>query len=178
MPAARAAAPVKVLALSDARARDRLFAPPDPALMPAHRWTSRSAAVVGASDTAQLSAMPVVYEFIGDVLEVRASGTYPAGEVERVFGAAIADPTRPALRALLYDARESAVIATRSTQDVQQAVDFFRRLGPHIGKRLALLAATDAVYGVMRMVAGWAAAADIEAVVFRDRAEALAWAAT
>lgn len=120
--------------------------------------------------------MPVTYEFVGDVLEVRASGTYPAGEVERVFHAAITDPTRPALRALLYDARDSGVITSRSTPDVQQAVEFLRQLGPHIGRRLALLAATDATYGIMRMVAGWAAAADIDAVVFRDRSEAVAWA--
>ena len=140
------------------------------------RSTDSGQAVVGPRCAAQLSFMPVTYAFVGAVLEVRASGTYPAGEVERVFGAAIADPIRPAIRALLYDARESAVIASRSTHDVQEAVDFFRRLGPHIGRRLALLATTDAVYGVMRMIAGWAAAADIDAAVFRDRSEALAWA--
>lgn len=125
----------------------------------------------------QLSLMPVTYEYVGEVLEVRASGTYAAPDVQKVFGAAIADPNRPALRALMYDARESAVIASRSTNDVRQAVAFFRELGPHIGMRLALLATSDAVYGVMRMVVGWAEAADIDAVVFRDRAEALAWAA-
>lgn len=119
--------------------------------------------------------MPVTYEFAGDVLEIRATGVYPADAVTRIFATAIADPARPALRGLLYDARESEVIASRSTLDVRQAVEFFRALGPHIGMRMALVATTDAVYGLMRMIVGWAEAADIEASVFRDRDLALIW---
>jgi hypothetical protein len=121
--------------------------------------------------------MPVTYRFAGAVLEIRASGSYPVDAVARIMAEAIADPSRPALCALLYDARESDVVARRSTHDVQGAVDFFRGLGPHIGMRLALLASSDAVYGGMRMVVGWAEAAGIDAVVFRDRSEALEWAA-
>ena len=121
--------------------------------------------------------MPVTYQFVGHILEVRASGTYPAGDVERVFREALADPTRPAISALVYDASDSEVFAGRSTTDVRAAVGFFRALGPEIGMRIALFAPNDAVYGVMRMVAGWAGAADIDAAVFRDRAAALAWAA-
>lgn len=120
--------------------------------------------------------MPVTYAFAGDVLEIRATGVYPVDDVARAFTTAIADPKRPTLRGLLYDARDSEVIARRSTNDVQGAIDFFRGLGPQIGMRLALLASSDAVYGVMRMVAGWAEGAKITAAVFRDRDEALAWA--
>jgi hypothetical protein len=121
--------------------------------------------------------MPVTYSFSGDVLEISAVGTYPADEVTRAFRDAIADPNRPPLRALLYDVRESSVITSRSTPDVQAAISFFQSLAPHIGGRVALLASSDAAYGIMRMVAGWAAAAALEAKVFRDRAAALEWAA-
>ena len=120
--------------------------------------------------------MPVTYRFAGDVLDISAVGSYEPDEVTRAFRDAIADADRPPLRALLYDVRESAVIATRSTPDVQAAITFFQSLGPYIGGRVALLAAADAGYGVMRMVSGWAEAAGLEAQVFRDRDAALDWA--
>lgn len=120
--------------------------------------------------------MPVTYRFAGEVLEISAVGVYATSDVARVFEDAIADPGRPSLRALLYDVRDSSVIGSRTTPDVQAAISFFQGLAPHIGRRVALLASTDAAYGVMRMVAGWAAAAAVEAEVFRDRAAALEWA--
>ena len=120
--------------------------------------------------------MPVTYSFAGEVLEISAVGAYPTADVTRTFRDAISDPERPILRALLYDVRESTVIGSRSTPDVQAAISFFESLAPHIGRRVALLASSDAGYGVMRMVAGWAAAAGLEAEVFRDRDAALEWA--
>lgn len=120
--------------------------------------------------------MPVTYAFRGSVLEIRAVGTYAADEVGHAFRAALEDPTRPVLRALLYDVRESAVVGTRSTPEVREAVAFFHGLGQQVGQRVALLATTDVAYGVMRMVAGWADGQDIDAAVFRDPDEAFAWA--
>jgi hypothetical protein len=120
--------------------------------------------------------MPVTYSFPGDILEISAVGTYLPDDVTRAFREAIADPDRPTLRALLYDVRESAVVGSRSTPDVQAAIAFFQSLGPHIGGRVALLASSDTAYGVMRMAAGWAEAAGLEAAVFRDRSSALEWA--
>ncbi|HEX8848949.1 MAG TPA: hypothetical protein VF761_05420 [Gemmatimonadaceae bacterium] len=120
--------------------------------------------------------MPVTYEFVGDVLVISASGVYPADDVTRAFGRALADPARPVIRALLYDVRDSEVVGTRSTPEVRAAVAFFRDLGPRVGNRVALLATADVGYGVMRMVAGWADAAGIEAAVFRNHGDAIAWA--
>ena len=120
--------------------------------------------------------MPVSYAFRGDVLELRASGTYAPEEVAQAFGRALADPARPALRALLYDVRESSVVGGRSTPEVRKAVAFFESLGQQVGQRVALLATTDVAYGVMRMVAAWAEARHIDAAVFRDADEAFAWA--
>lgn len=120
--------------------------------------------------------MPVSYTFRGDVLEIRASGSYAPDEVTQAFTQALAEPGRPQLRALLYDVRDSSMIGARSTPEVRQAVTFFEGLGPQVGQRVALLATTDVAYGVMRMVAGWAEARGIDAFVFRDADEALAWA--
>ena len=117
------------------------------------------------------SRMAVTYAFVGEVLEVRASGAYHPGDVERAFRDALADPARPTLRALLYDVRDSAVIEQR-----RDAVAFFKGLGPHVGQRIALLVSTDVAFGIMRMVAAWADGAGIEAEVFRDARAALAWA--
>ena len=120
--------------------------------------------------------MPVSYAFRGEVLEIRAIGSYAAEEVELAFRAALGDPAKPVLRALLYDVRDSAVVATRTTPQVREAVAFFHGLGQQVGQRVALVATTDVAYGVMRMVAGWAEGQEIEALVFRDPDEALAWA--
>lgn len=120
--------------------------------------------------------MPVSYAFRGDVLELRASGTYAPDEVAQAFDRALADPARPTLRALLYDVRDSSVVGGRSTPEVRKAVAFFESLGPHVGQRVALLATSDIAYGVMRMVAAWAEARNIDAAVFRDAGEAFAWA--
>jgi len=120
--------------------------------------------------------MPVSYAFRDEVLELRASGTYPADEVAQAVRRALADPNRPALRALLYDVRESSVVGGRTTPEVRQAVAFFEGLGQQVGQRVALLATTDVAYGVMRMVAAWAEARNIDAAVFRDADEAFAWA--
>lgn len=120
--------------------------------------------------------MPVLYEFRGEVLELRAIGHYAAAEVATAFRLALADPVRPRLRALLYDVRESQEVAARSTPDAREAVAFFTTLGREVGQRAALLASTDVAYGVMRMVAGWAEGSGIDVEVFRDPDEAYAWA--
>ena len=120
--------------------------------------------------------MPVSYAFRGDVLELRASGTYAPDEVAQAFSRALSDPERPVLRALLYDVRDSSVVGGRSTPDVRKAVTFFESLGHQVGQRVALLATTDVAYGVMRMVAAWAEGRNIDASVFRDADEAFAWA--
>ena len=119
--------------------------------------------------------MPVQYAFRGDVLELRAIGRYAADEVAQAFRLALADAARPTLRGLLYDVRESQVVGKRSTSEVRDAVAFFSSLRNEVGQRAALLAGSDVGYGVMRMVAAWAEGCDIDAEVFRDRDEALAW---
>jgi len=120
--------------------------------------------------------MPVLYAFRGEVLELRAIGSYAPTEVATAFHLALADPARPRLRALLYDVRESLEVRTRSTPDVRAAVAFFSTLAKEVGQRAALLVSTDVAYGVMRMVAGWAEGSGIDVEVFRDPDEAYAWA--
>jgi hypothetical protein len=120
--------------------------------------------------------MPVTYAFRAQVLEVRAIGDYAVSEVEAAFRLALAEPARPTLCALLYDVRESTGVGSRTTADVREAVEFFDELGHQVGRRIALLAATDVGYGVMRMVAGWAEGCGFDVGVFRDPDEAFAWA--
>ena len=120
--------------------------------------------------------MPVLYAFRGGVLELRAIGSYAPSEVAEAFRLALGDPARPVLRALLYDVRKSEMVGSRTTPEVREAVAFFDSLGTQVGRRVALLAASDVGYGVMRMVAGWAEGRGIEVAVFRDPDEALAWA--
>lgn len=120
--------------------------------------------------------MPVLYAFRGEVLELRAIGTYALTEVATAFRLALADPGRPVLRALLYDVRESQVVGSRTTIEIRDAAIFFSSLGHEVGQRVALLASTDLSYGVMRMLAAWAEDSGIDVDVFRDSDEAFRWA--
>jgi hypothetical protein len=120
--------------------------------------------------------MPVTYAFRGEVLEVRAVGTYTLLAVKEAFRRALTEPGRPSLRARLYDVGDSAVVGSRTTPEVRDVVAYFDRLGDQFGRRVALLAATDVGYGVMRMVAGWAEGCGFDVGVFRDPDEAITWA--
>lgn len=121
--------------------------------------------------------MPVLYAFRGDVLELRAIGSYALAEVTGTFRLALADPARPTLRALLCDVRESQVVGTRTTPEVRDTAVAFSGLSHEVGQRIALLASSDVGYGVMRMLAAWAeACGSIDIAVFRDADEAFAWA--
>lgn len=106
----------------------------------------------------------------------RAVGAYPLSELEDTVRAALASPHRPALRGAVFDARESAVIESRTTAEVRDAAALIAGLSEEFGRRVALIGQTDVQYGLMRVLAAWADDATFEVDVFRDPAEAFTWA--
>ena len=124
----------------------------------------------------QIRVMPIVYEFVADVLMGRASGTYPLSDVDSVLSAAVADPRRPGeLRGALLDVRGSDVVGKRTMHELRDTAFLIAAMSRSFGRRVALLTGNDLQYGVMRMLSAWAETSGAEVAVFRDQAEAFAW---
>ncbi|HEX8849616.1 MAG TPA: hypothetical protein VF761_08800 [Gemmatimonadaceae bacterium] len=120
--------------------------------------------------------MPIVYEFVGDLLIGRAIGTYPLSDVDSALTAAISDPKRPReLRGALLDVRASEVVGKRTTPELRGTALLIAALSQSFGRRVALLTGSDLQYGVMRMISAWAEGSGIDVAVFREQAEAFAW---
>ncbi|NUO64254.1 MAG: hypothetical protein HOQ30_13350 [Gemmatimonadaceae bacterium] len=119
--------------------------------------------------------MPIVFEFVGDILHLRAIGAYPLAELEATLHAALALPDRPRLRGALFDVRESAVVGTRTTPQVRATAEVVASVAHQFDARVALLATSDLAYGVMRMLAAWADSTMLDVAVFRDEVEARSW---
>jgi hypothetical protein len=122
--------------------------------------------------------MPVAYDFTNGVLRLTMEGASSPADVVAAMQAAIADDARPELRGLLLDARGSTTAAKRSSAEIRLIAEEVARRADDFGGRLALLANSDVVYGLMRMGEVWVQAEGrVRSRVFRDEAEALAWLA-
>lgn len=120
--------------------------------------------------------MPVAYDFTRGVLRLTMQGASSPGEVTAMIDAALQDERRPTLRGLLLDARESTTAAKRSSAQIRGLAEEVARRAAEFGGRLALLAKSDVVYGLMRMGEVWVqASGKVQSRVFRDEDEALAW---
>ena len=123
--------------------------------------------------------MPVAYDFTEGVLRLTMQGASSPADVTAMIDAALRDERRPALRGLLLDARESTTAAKRSSAQIRGLAEEVERRGAEFGGRLALLATSDIVYGLMRMGEVWVqASGKVQSRVFRDEEEALAWLAS
>lgn len=122
--------------------------------------------------------MPVAYDFTNGVLRLTMEGASSPADVAAAMDAAIADDARPELHGLLLDARASTTASKRSSAEIRLIAEDVARQADHFGGRLALLAKTDVVYGLMRMGEVWVQAGGrVSSRVFRDESEALAWLA-
>ncbi|NUO65304.1 MAG: hypothetical protein HOQ11_03255 [Gemmatimonadaceae bacterium] len=122
--------------------------------------------------------MPVAYDFTNGVLRLTTEGASAPADVAAAMDAAIADDACPALRGLLLDARGSTTAARRSSLEIRAIAENVASQADRFGGRLALLAQTDVVYGLMRMGEVWVQAGGrVRSRVFRDEGEALAWLA-
>jgi hypothetical protein len=119
--------------------------------------------------------MPVSYEFDGRIVALRLTGRYETADVRTAIRAAAEDPRCPRAVGLLFDIRGSRSIAERTAAEVRTMAQFIATMAAHFNRRLALLADTDAAFGLMRLGAVAVEQQGVEASVFRDAAAAEEW---
>jgi hypothetical protein len=116
--------------------------------------------------------MPVTYEFDGAIVALRLTGSYETADVRAALRRALDDPRCPCAAGLLFDIRGSRSIAHRTANEVRAMAQFIAAHAERFGRRLALLADTDAAFGLMRLGAVTVEQQGVETSVFRDAADA------
>jgi hypothetical protein len=119
--------------------------------------------------------MPVTYEFDGAIVALRLTGNYETADVRAALRRALDDPRCPHAAGLLFDIRGSRSIAQRTANEVRAMAQFIAGHAERFGRRLALLADTDASFGLMRLGAVTVEQQGVETSVFRDAADAEEW---
>ena len=121
------------------------------------------------------ATMPVTYEFDGPIVALRLTGLYETADVRAALRVALEDPRCPRVAGLLFDMRGSRSIAHRTADQVRAMAQFIASHADRFGRRLALLADTDAAFGLMRLGAVTFEQQGVETSVFRDAADAEQW---
>lgn len=120
-------------------------------------------------------AMPVNYEFDGRTVVLRLGGLYDTSDIRAALIAALDDPARPEITGMLFDIRGSRSIAARTADEVRVMAQFLANHAARFGRRLALLADSDAAFGLMRLGAVDIEQRGVDSRAFRDASEADAW---
>jgi hypothetical protein len=121
--------------------------------------------------------MPVTYELHCSTIVVTLNGSYETGEVRNAILAAIADRRAAGATGLLFDVRKSTSIAGRTATEVRAMADFIAANAERFGRRIALVAESDAAFGLMRLGSVTVEQKGVDARVFRDIADAEGWLA-
>lgn len=119
--------------------------------------------------------MPVTYEFDGSTVALRLGGLYETSDIRAALIAALDDPKRPEITGMLFDIRGSRSIAGRTADDVRVMAQCLGSYAARFGRRLALVADSDAAFGLMRLGAIDVEQRGVDSRVFRDAVEAEAW---
>lgn len=109
------------------------------------------------------------YDISGRLVAVHLAGDYTVDQLLDLLGTAFADSRAPDRALVLIDARESTT--RRPADEVHHAVAALTRLIPRI-ERMALVAGSDAHYGLMRMGSMLAEGVGLVARACRDMEEA------
>jgi hypothetical protein len=119
--------------------------------------------------------MPVTYEFDGPIVALRLTGSYETADVRAALRGALDDPRCPHAAGMLFDLRGSRSISQRTADEVRAMAQFIAAHAERFGRRLALLADSDAGFGLMRLGAATVEQHGVETSVFRDAADAEKW---
>jgi hypothetical protein len=76
---------------------------------------------------------------------------------------------------VLLDLSDSRELLSRSSDQIIDMAEFLLAHRPRLGDKQAIVVASTAAYGLVRMGAVYATSNGIEPRVFRDHDEALAW---
>jgi hypothetical protein len=119
--------------------------------------------------------MPVTYEFDDCTVTLRMTGVYSPADIQRVLMHAIADPVCPEIVGMVFDVRGSQSLAGRTADEVRAMARFLGTHAAQFGRRIALVADTDASFGLMRLGAVGVEQHGVDSRVFRSAAEAYGW---
>ena len=119
--------------------------------------------------------MPVTYEFDDCTIALRMIGSYETAEIRSALLEALAHPACPSIVGLLFDVRESRSITGRTADEVRAMAEFLASIADRFGRRMAMLADTDAAFGLMRLGAVGVERHGVDSQVFRNAADADAW---
>ena len=119
--------------------------------------------------------MPVTYEFDDCTVTLRMTGHYTPADIQRTLMRALADPVCPEILGLLFDVRGSQSLVDRSADEVRAMARFLGSQAARFGRRLALVADTDASFGLMRLGSVGVEQHGVDSRVFRSAIEAYNW---
>ena len=119
--------------------------------------------------------MPVMYDFLDDVLFLSLVGASAHGDSVAAVKAALTERERTPLRGIIVDSRLSSSIGDRTPSQVRAIADELGAIGDGFGRRIALIGATDLSFGVLRMGEAHMQNAGLDARTFRHEAEAIRW---
>ena len=113
----------------------------------------------------------------GQHVYVACVGHYSPSQLREEWEAATANPSFPARPLVLVDLTDSASVLSRSSGSLRETATYFSTQLRARRAACALVAASLARYGLMRMAQAWATVEsdDFEIAVFRRRDAALAW---
>ena len=121
--------------------------------------------------------MPVSYEFDHRIVAIRLTGRYNTADVRTALSAALEDPRSLDTIGLLFDVRGSRSLAGRTADEVRAMAQYIATHADRFHRRLALLADSDATFGLMRLGAVAVEQQGVEASVFRKLGDAEQWLA-
>jgi len=123
--------------------------------------------------------MPITCRIDRDagIVHTKLSGQFSAEEVTAYRDRLLGDPDyRPGMLGFV-DCREVESLPSASTLQLL-ALEISRRQEAVGSSRVAVVVASEAAYGLMRMYEVYIASTSIKVKVFRDEAEALSWLMT
>lgn len=119
--------------------------------------------------------MKLEYAFESRIALVHLAGTYSTADLRETVQALLTDPACPEKPLLLLDLTASDVIQNRSGGDVQEVARALQLIAPRLGDKLAMVAGSEAAYGLLRLGSVYAAQSGVKPAVFRDLASARGW---
>ncbi|HTP13907.1 MAG TPA: hypothetical protein VMM37_09755 [Bacteroidota bacterium] len=119
--------------------------------------------------------MPVTYKFEATIVLISLAGEYLIEELRRTIDDALADPGYPSHARLIIDLSRSKSIVRRTNDEIKSVAEFLVTKADRFGHRLALVAAQDLTYGILRMTSVGSENQGVESGVFRSVEEARAW---
>lgn len=122
--------------------------------------------------------MPVTFDFEDRILELRMVGAYEPAEIRTALLAAVADPRSAEVLGLIFNVSDSESLAGRPSEAVLEMGRFLASQAHRYGNRVALVAAADYAYGLMRMGSSAVEREGVAAQVFRDETGAREWLLT